>query len=179
MKDYAFWIEYVLMNFALSMLVLAGIFVLFHKLIFRRTSQYEIIYRWVALFAVGFSGIFTFFMHVFHPDFTSASIGWTTNPFEFEVGIADFGFGLIAILSFAASYGFRLATVIGNTCWLWGDAIGHFHEMVTHQNYAIGNAGTWLWMDILLPIILIICILKLRPGALVVVTRTYSPPEVR
>jgi len=174
-ESYAFWISLVLANFGVAMLILAGIFILFHRLFSRRTSQYEIIYRWIAFFAVGFTGLYTFILHAFAPDFTAWTIGWPNSPFQFEVAVADLAFGLLAILSFCASYGFRLATVIGVTCWLWGDALGHIYQMVVNNNYTFGNAGSWFWLDILLPIILIICIVKLRPGALVVST-TYVPP---
>ena len=159
------WITWILSNFSMSMFLLAVIFIILHRIIVRgRVPEYEIVYRWIAFFAVGLTGFYTFIMHVFYPDMAAAAIGWTNSPFQFEVGIADLGFGLIAFLSFNASYGFRLATVIGVTCWLWGDAVGHIYQMIKNQNFAAGNAGTWFWMDVILPIILLICIAKLRPS---------------
>jgi len=86
------------------------------------------------------------------------------SPFQYEVGMAGFGFGVMAILSFNANYSFRLATVIGLVCWLWGDASGHIYQMIVHQDFMLGNAGTWFWMDLVLPFILIICIFNLRPS---------------
>lgn len=161
---YAYWLSLILSNFSLSMFILAVVFMLLHFIIRgRKISGYEIIYRWTALFAVGFSGLYAAFMHAVFPDLTAANIGWTSSPFQFEVAMANVGFGLIGVLSFNASYGFRLATVIGNAAWLWGDAIGHLYQQIVHQNYSIGNAGSWFWMDIILPVILIICIIKLRP----------------
>lgn len=92
--------------------------------------------------------------------------------------MADLAFGLLGVLSFKASYGFRLATVIGVTCFLWGCAIGHINQMVIHHNFTIGNAGSWFWLDILLPILLIMCIVKLKPGALIV-SDTYVSPVTK
>lgn len=172
--DTAFWIGLILSNFAVFMFVISGFFILLHRLIRWRLSQYEIIYRWTALFAVGLTGIYTFIMHTFAPDFTAGTIGWSNSPFQFEVAMADLAVGIVAILSFKASYGFRLATVIVTTIILWGDAIGHVIQMIVSHNYSLGNAGSWFWMDILLPLILIICISKLRPGALVVTQ--FNPP---
>ena len=38
---------------------------------------------------VGLMGLLTAYAHVFRPIETSASIGWSTSPYEYEVGMAD------------------------------------------------------------------------------------------
>lgn len=160
------WIPLVLSNFGLALLVVALVLIIIEWLIQvvcrTHVSAYEIIYRWVVLLPLGATAIYAFVMHAFFPDLTASTIGWQGSPFQFEVAMADLGFGVIAILSFKASFGFRLATVIGNTFWLWGDAVGHIYQMIAKHDYAIGNAGSWFWMDILIPLILIICIAKLK-----------------
>lgn len=163
------WLPFVLTNFNVVMFALAMIFIIFHRMFVRHISENEIIYRWMAVFALGCTLIYTFVMHAFYPNITAISIGWPPSPFQYEVAIADLAFGVLAILSFRASYGFRLATVVGNTIWLWGDAIGHIIQMVTYHNFSVGNAGSWFWMDIIIPIILIICLTNLRPGKLIAV----------
>lgn len=80
---------------------------------------------------------------------------------KFEVATANLVFGVMAVLAFRANYGFRMANVISNVCWLWGDALGHIRQIITMHNFAIGNAGSWFWVDILLPLILTILIKKL------------------
>lgn len=160
----AYWVTMAFSNFELTMFIVAVIFIIIHLLINRkRLSTAEIIYRWTAFFALGLTGFFTFVMHAIYPDMTAANIGWQPSPFQYEVAIADLGFGLLAFLSVKASYGFRLATVIGIACWLWGNAIGHIHQMIQNNGFTSGNAASWFWMDILLPIIIIICIMKLKP----------------
>lgn len=149
-------------NFGVCMVVLAIIFCIINRLVNKKMELAEIIYRWFALFALGYTAIYAFVMHAFFPNFTAATIGWANSPFQFEVAMANLGFGVIAILSFYRNYGFRLATVIGNTCWLWGDAIGHAYQMMTYRNFTMGNAGSWFYMDVFLPLLLLICIIKLR-----------------
>jgi hypothetical protein len=116
-----------------------------------------------ALFALGFTSIFAFVYHTFFPYIASSAIGWLPSPFQYEVGMANLAIGVIAILSFNASYGFRLATVIASACWLWGDAVGHIIQILQFHNYSLGNAGPWLWMDLLIPFVLLICIRGLKP----------------
>jgi hypothetical protein len=150
-------------QFNMVLFVLAVIIILFQiKTHRKRYPLEEIVYRWITLLPVGVLGLYTFVVHAFFPEYSAAAIGWQTSPFQFEVAIADLGFGLIAVLAFRASYGFRLASVIGVSCWLWGDAVGHIYQMIHHHNFASGNAGSWFWLDVILPFILIICIIKLR-----------------
>lgn len=158
-------VQFALTNFALTMFGVAAVFMLLHWLVtLGRVSQYEIVYRWTAFFAVGMTGIYAFTMHAFYPDMAAQAIGWAPSPFQYEVAMADLGFGLIAIFSFNASVGFRLATAFGNACWLWGDASGHLYQIFVARNYAVGNAGSWFWMDLLLPLILFLCVAKLKSG---------------
>jgi hypothetical protein len=147
-------------NFGLIMLFVAILFILIHIIATKQTSFVEISFRWITLFPLGLTAIYAFIMHAFFPEFAASNIGWANNPFQFEVAMANLGFGVIAILSFSASFGFRLATVIGNTCWLWGDAVGHIYQMLVNHNFTIGNAGSWLWMDILIPLLLICLIIN-------------------
>jgi hypothetical protein len=161
MSDYIHW---TLANFDLAMFFLAIVFILFHRIINRRLPESEIVYRWMALFALGCTCIYAFAMHAYFPHFAAAEIGWTSTPFEFEVAMADLAIGIIAILSFSSSFGFRAATVIATMIFLWGDAVGHINQMIINSDFMTGNAGSWFWMDVFLPFILVICILKMKEG---------------
>lgn len=127
-----------------------------------RIPASEQMLRWVLLVGVGLVGVYTFAMHAFFPAITSKMIGWEPSPFEYEVAIANLSVAILCIASFRASYGFRLATVIGTSCWLWGDAVGHIIQMAASRNFAPGNAGSWFWCDILVPAILIFLIVRMK-----------------
>ena len=51
---------------------------------------------------------------------------------------------------------FWLATIIGLSVWLLGDAIGHIADMIINHNYAPGNVGVPLYTDIIVPAALLI-----------------------
>src|SRR3990167_8289065 len=152
-------IRLVLSNFGLAMFAVAVFFILLHKLIVRgKVSSEEIVYRWLALFPLGVTMIYAFVIHVFYPEMSVTSIGWQPSPFQYEVGIADLALGVIAILSFNATYGFRLATVLASMIFLFGCAFQHINLMVQQHNYLSGNAGSWLWFgDLILPMLLFLC----------------------
>src|ERR1700744_4853596 len=76
---------------------------------------------YLLFFYVGLMGILTAYAHVFRPVETSASIGWSTSPYEYEVGMADLTVGVLGILCLKFSADFWLATAIANAVWLLGD----------------------------------------------------------
>jgi len=82
---------------------------------------------------VGLMGLLTAYAHVFRPIQTSASIGWSTSPYEYEVGMADLTIGILGILCLWFRGNFWLATAIANAVWLLGDAIGHIQQQSRRQ----------------------------------------------
>src|SRR5262249_23213705 len=104
---------------------------------------------------VGLMGLFTAYYHVFRPLQASASIGWATSPFEYEVGMADLTVGVLGVLCLVFRKEFWLATAIADAVWLLGDAVGHIREMRLHNNHAENNAGIFLIFELLIPILIL------------------------
>ncbi len=156
-------LEWMLNNFGLAMFCVAIGFILLHKVLVRnKVASDEIVYRWMALFPLGVTGIYAFVMHAFYPQIADAAIGWSASPFEYEVAVADLALGVVAVLSFNASFGFRLAAVLANVIFLLGAAFNHIYLMLVQGNYDVGNAGSWLWLDdLVLPLIMLLCIISL------------------
>jgi hypothetical protein len=158
------WFEILVKDFGMGMFILALIVIAVDMVIHvRRLHWSEIVFRWMAFLPLGLNGIYCFFMHAFFPAVSAQAIGWTPSPFQFEVAVADLAVGVLGILCFKAGFGFRLATTIAAVFMLWGDAVGHIYQMLVHNNFSAGNAGSWFWLDILVPLILIVCIQKMRP----------------
>jgi len=105
---------------------------------------------------VGLMGVLTAYAHVFHPIETSASIGWSPSPYEYEVGMADLTVGVLGILSLWIRGNFWLATAIANAVWLLGDATGHIRQMVLNNNHAANNSGIFLLTEIITPLIILL-----------------------
>jgi hypothetical protein len=106
-------------------------------------------------FYVGVMGVFTAYAHVFRPLQTSASIGWATSPYEYEVGMADLTVGVLGILCLWIRGNFWLATAIANAVWLLGDALGHLREVLLHNNHAANNSGIFLYAEIITPLLIL------------------------
>jgi hypothetical protein len=106
-------------------------------------------------FYVGIMGVFTAYAHVFRPLQTSASIGWATSPYEYEVGMADLTVGVLGILCLWIRGNFWLATAIANAVWLLGDAIGHLREVLLHNNHAANNSGIFIYAEIITPLLIL------------------------
>jgi hypothetical protein len=66
-----------------------------------RSSRAETVRIYLLYFLfiyVGLMGLLTAYAHVFRPAETSASIGWMTSPYEYEVGMADLAIGVLGVL---------------------------------------------------------------------------------
>src|ERR1700734_395966 len=105
---------------------------------------------------VGLMGLLTAYAHVFRPLQTSASIGWSTSPYEYEVGMADLTVGVLGVLCLWIRGNFWLATAIANAVWLLGDAIGHIRQIVLNSNHAANNSGIFLITEITMPFVILL-----------------------
>jgi hypothetical protein len=110
---------------------------------------------YLLFFYVGLMGLLTAYAHVFRPAETSASIGWSTSPYEYEVGMADLTVGVLGVLCMKFRGDFWLATAIANALWLLGDAVGHIRQMTLYNNHASNNSGIFLITEIMMPIIIL------------------------
>jgi hypothetical protein len=142
--------------FAVLALVAASIHLAFSRK--RRSAAVTIVgtyLLYLLLIYVGFMGVFTAYYHVFRPIETSASIGWSTSPYEYEVGMADLTVGVLGVLCLVFRDGFWLATAIADAVWLLGDGVGHIREMVLRNNHAENNAGIFLILEFVMPIVIL------------------------
>ena len=150
-------ITFLLSNFTLTFLGLAAIAtavsVLRTPADERSRHLREAAIAFYCLFAIGFSFLYNFVMHVFFGDMAAAFIGWENSPFQAEVGWASLGFAAVGFLAWRGGFELRLAAVVGPACFLLGAAAGHVYQMVTAHNFAPGNAGVIFWTDILVPLL--------------------------
>jgi hypothetical protein len=127
-----------------------------------RKSVAETYLIYCLFFFVGVMGVLTAYAHVFRPIQTSASIGWSTSPYEYEVGMADLTVGVLGLLCVWFRGNFWLATAIANAVWLLGDAIGHLRELTLHNNHAVNNSGIFLWTELITPFVILFLVLYTR-----------------
>jgi len=117
---------------------------------------------YLLFFYVGLMGILTAYAHVFRPVETSASIGWSTSPYEYEVGMADLTVGVLGVLCAGFRGNFWLATAIANAVWLLGDAVGHVRQITLNNNHAANNSGIFLATEFIMPLVILVLTLYYR-----------------
>lgn len=121
----------------------------------------------VLMYVLGVSGAIRMFNLVAHTVFASdvaASIGWPAgNPFQMEVGFANFAIGLVGFVCFWR-YDFWLPAVVAKSVFAWGAGLTHVVDIVGTGNVASNNAGPILAWDFLLPIVLISLYVLARPA---------------
>jgi hypothetical protein len=110
---------------------------------------------YLLFFYVGLMGLLTAYAHVFRPVETSASIGWSTSPYEYEVGMADLTVGVLGVLCLKFRGNFWLAAAIANAVWLLGDAVGHVRQMTLNNDHAANNSGIFLVAEFIMPLVIL------------------------
>lgn len=119
-----------------------------------RVTELFLLYQLV--FSVGLTSLLAFYGLTFMTDFVAAFSGWPTCPFAKLLGNVNLAFATLGILCIWIRGNFWLATILGTSIWLLGDAITHIIDMVVNHNYADGNIGATLYTDILIPVVLLI-----------------------
>ena len=148
--------------FILTILV-ALLVILISKITFKPLNRERIVEIFLISFlviSVGFGSIWAFIGHFFLSAQVATNIGWAPgSPFQSEVAFANLSIGVLGLLCYWIRDNFWTATVISSSIFLLGAAYGHIVNMIHYSNYAPGNAGSVLYMDIIGPIILIVLLI--------------------
>jgi hypothetical protein len=116
----------------------------------------EIFLLWMLVITVGVLSVFFFISHTLLAKTTAQSIGWPAgNPFQSEVAVANLTIATLGILCYWMRGSFWVANVIAFSVQWLGAAVVHIREIVVAADYAPNNAGMTLYLDILIPVILI------------------------
>ena len=123
---------------------------------------------WYYIVVGGIRSIWGFIGHFFLSDFVANFIGWQTgSPFQIELAFYILATG---IASFSAIwlkkdliYGIATIKIV----FMLGAFFVHLNDIIKHNNYSPGNAGTALVADLIIPLIfiyLLISILRKHRG---------------
>jgi hypothetical protein len=107
------------------------------------------------IWLVGVSGIIFASGHLFTPAPVAAAIGWPTSRFQWEIGMANLGYGVAGVMAPSFDRDFWLATIVVFAIFMLGAAVGHVRSMLAEHNFAPGNMGYVFWYDVLAPMLLI------------------------
>jgi len=115
--------------------------------------------QWMLVLSLALQSLWAAFGHLCVTERVAQSIGWPASPFQHEIGSANLGIGVGAIVASVLGTSAAWAIFFVAACFLWGAAIVHIRDMVRRKNFAINNAGPIFWWDILTPLTLLIALL--------------------
>ena len=118
----------------------------------------ELLLLWYLGVGIGVGSLFSGFVQVISPEIVAQSTGWGYSPFLREVGFANISYGILGLLA-VRFRNFWAPAIIAYAVFMWGAAAGHIYEIQQNANLSVGNAGTVLYLDILMPLFLIILLL--------------------
>jgi hypothetical protein len=122
-----------------------------------KAVKYKLFLKYGLFALTALPGFYAYSGHAFVPNQIAAYIGWPAgSPFQFEVACANLAVGVLGLVSLWRGPDFWLATILGQGVFTWGAAYGHIQDIIVQHNYAPGNAGMVLYLDILVPVYLLI-----------------------
>ena len=110
--------------------------------------------KFMMLLSVGVTGFWAFIWHSLFGATVASYIGWAPSPFQFEVAVAYLGFGFAGLIGFKQSFNYWFGVSVIWTTFSWGAAVGNLYQMIIHMNFAAGNIGMILCMDVICPLLL-------------------------
>jgi len=129
-----------------------------------RRTRYRVVELWLLWWVAG-GGSWLMFGGLGHTGPNAADIadeiGFAHSPFQWEVGWADLAVGFVGFLCIWRRGEFMTAAVIVAAILLWGDAIGHVMQWVSHDNTDPDN----IWAipsDVLQPLLSIVLLIFYR-----------------
>lgn len=155
-------LSFIFNNFALMLFDVAVVAIIVHRMRNKNLPESEITFRWLSLIALGLTSLYAAVSYAWFPAFSAMQIGWTASPFQLQVAMANLAFAILGISAYRASFGYRCATVVGSACWLWGSALGHYFLLNRTQAYTLFEMDSWFWMDLVLPVLLILTVSQLK-----------------
>jgi len=115
--------------------------------------------QWMLFLSLAPQSLWAALGHIFVSERVARSIGWAPSPFQHEIGAANLGIGLGAIVAAILGPTAAWAIFFVAASFLWGAAAVHISDMVRKGNLEINNAGPIFWWDILTPLTLLIALL--------------------
>ena len=103
--------------------------------------------------AVGLQGLLTGYWQIAKPEFVVDYVQWPYSPFLLELGMANIAFGVLGIFSLWRGQGWQAAAATGYGLFLFLTGIGHLLDIL-HHGPTPGSAGSFLFGDLLVPLIL-------------------------
>jgi len=115
----------------------------------------EIFLLWVIVTA-GIFGMLKFYGHLFHPEVYARFLGWKPHTaWQYETATFNLLIGTLGFLSIWIRDTFWTATVISITLRDWEAVFSHYLEFIRHYDFAMGNIGLFVYIEILHPILAI------------------------
>lgn len=109
--------------------------------------------HWILLLSCGAVSLLSGTMHTLLRKTTAENIGWTTSPFQLELGYATYGLGIASIVASFLDQDAWLVIAIIFTFFMFATAALHIQEMIREHNFAPGNTLV-LFVSIPQPVII-------------------------
>jgi len=147
------------LNFIVTnMLLVTTLLAILFAVINRRQSPNwgHSLLKQILILPIGLQCLWAFAFHVFLSDLTSTLISWEYSPFEYEVGLANLGLGLMGMYAyFKPSQGAWETTTIMCTCFIGGSGLSYIHHVFSGNTLQHHHIILTPYLHLLIPVMMI------------------------
>jgi hypothetical protein len=123
-----------------------------------------VLLTWIVVGFYGFATLGAGLQHIVRPDRIAAYIGWAPGSgFQLELGWAEVGLGIAGIAGLWLPPVYLVGPAVVGSVLFLGAALVHARDIAKQGNLSPGNAGPVLYVDILVPVLTVACLLVGRP----------------
>lgn len=115
-------------------------------------SKIECFLTYFLVISVGIESLLVGYCEIFQPSLVVEYAGWAPSPFLNELGIAHISFGLLGVLSYWFSNGWRAAAGFGFSSYLLMTGFSHIRAAYFTHVYELSNFGPTLISDFGIPL---------------------------
>ena len=126
-----------------------------------KKNKEDMILHYYLIIGVGIQGFITGITQSFFPSLVVSVTDWPYTPYLIELGFANISYSLLALISIGMGRCWKVAAVIGFSLFYLMTAARHLFE-IQHIGLNDGNMGGFLFIDLLMPITLLILIYLTR-----------------
>jgi|GEM_PF-3221397 len=121
-----------------------------------KEKKWNILFLYYLCIGIGVQGIVTGLAQILIPETISKNLEWTNSLFLLELGMANLAFGAVAIVSPWMDRSWNSAAAFAYSIFLFLTGMGHLIELIQIGPNP-GNAGGFLYSDLLVPILTMTC----------------------
>lgn len=108
--------------------------------------------------AVGVECLIIFILFMWFPHVAGSYTNLVLSRFSYDLSMVNLSFAVLGFASLLSSLGFRTATALGYSIWIFGDGLGHLNNILAGIS-SPPHVKSMFYSDLVVPLVIIVTLL--------------------